>query len=251
MSENTPILLPGIVGGDKRITPRVQCEIIAGLPGEGSDLSIPLVDLSVSGCSLRLASPMVVGDRLTITLQFPGISQPVTLDGQVRNNRPQGQDFIVGLEFESVSMTTRRFMANFVRNNLKEPVEILKLPKRVGESSWEIHRRNGATTEMILCWNPDSLELLVPTLRRLIDTDTLFVPCDTRALQEGVRVKFQLFIPETHIRLMLGCEVIWVQPPTATRPMGLGLRRDPLMATDEAAIRAIVSLYQPPKAKAA
>jgi len=241
MSETT-CSLPGLTPSDRRIAPRIPCELFVDSSPLAGGGSIALTDLSANGCSIRTASPIKMGGRLMMSVRLPDTLRNIELVGVVRRCDTLGDGaYSLGLEFSTLSPDSRRFLADYVHTRLDEPCGVLELPRQLGASRWGRRHEDGII-QPTLSWQPPSLAVLVPLLERLVRSRNLFVPCDTRELAEGARLVFQLLVPETHLSLTLPCEVIWVQAPTEHRPAGLGLLREDLQLGDEPIINAILGL---------
>jgi uncharacterized protein (TIGR02266 family) len=89
-----------------------------------------LTDLSDGGLFIRTTLPFEIGETISFTLSFPGLLDPLPLQGIVRRKQgaagPQDQDQGVGVEFvfsdAKVKETVRGLAARFATEDAPQPV---------------------------------------------------------------------------------------------------------------------------------
>jgi len=84
------------VDDDRREQTRVSVECPAWLKKDIIKCEGTVVDLSTSGCTMRVVSAPPVGSIVTVGLEIPDAPSPVTIEAAIVRNANQGR---VGLEF--------------------------------------------------------------------------------------------------------------------------------------------------------
>lgn len=93
--------------GEKRRDPRTPVVLRVDYGGPDEMVFDYTENLSSRGVFLKTARRFVVGDRIRLMLSFPGLLQPVGLEGTVRWTREDGGDAGVGVEFDDPASQQR------------------------------------------------------------------------------------------------------------------------------------------------
>lgn len=86
---------------DRRTHPRTHLTLKVEYPSVEGFLQDYTINISKGGTMLRTRRRLVEGDRVELVLSFPGLLEPITLEGIVRWLRPDGlHDKTVGIAFD-------------------------------------------------------------------------------------------------------------------------------------------------------
>jgi uncharacterized protein (TIGR02266 family) len=106
---------------DRRIHPRTHITLKVEYPSVEGFLQDYTINISKGGTMLRTRRRLEEGDRVELVLSFPGLLEPITIQGVVRWLRPDGlHDKTVGIAFdlgeEEGSLTSLEGLVNRLKD---------------------------------------------------------------------------------------------------------------------------------------
>ena len=96
--------MPAEPSPNRRLAPRLACQLVVRYRAEGAERPATVVDLSNRGCRLRLGQDLPRGAKVTVFLQKPaggGAPAEVAVPGAVVWCRSEGLSYQVGVAFAS------------------------------------------------------------------------------------------------------------------------------------------------------
>ena len=83
---------------EKRTSPRKPCNIPVTYTYNSRIYNSSIVNLSRFGCFITTQNPLLVGEKITLDIQWDGDDNPIKITGEVANTNRIG----IGIEFENV-----------------------------------------------------------------------------------------------------------------------------------------------------
>jgi hypothetical protein len=101
-----------------RLRTRRNVRLSARICARGSEISLDtrLIDLSLEGACIELPTPLDVGDTVNLTVDLPGLWDPLALDAVVAWTAPEAEEreARAGIRFSSPSGQSLLLIADLV-----------------------------------------------------------------------------------------------------------------------------------------
>jgi hypothetical protein len=225
-------------GRERRVAPRLSCELPCTVDHDGRMLRGLVTDLSAGGAGLELPEPVELGEVLTLRFELPS-GGGVRAAALVRRRDGSGN---CGVEFHNISGDDRHSVADWLSSRLDQK-------DRVGRRRWR-GDVGAATLDLEagrprLSWHLALPAIAAEVLETLNDSSFVFVPGPSDDLRAGQTIEFELALPFTHVVFRSACEVIWVHTSDlGVSGAGVSLQLPSISEIDRAVLATLVAQWR-------